>query len=727
VRAGGRLRVVARLRACFGSRCGVDPHIGLGQIEDQPSAADVVGRQLENISEKGAERLGLRRVEHRVHPANHAVGSPCAASQLIRDARPRRFGEDSTAAKIAGPIIPRERAGTSPRKRYDPAMSLIGFSDVRLSLGGPLLLDGAQLQIEEGEHIGLLGRNGAGKSTIMRLLMGEIAPDDGVVTRRKGLRIAALPQVVPRDMEGRVEVILRAELEGRGLEDWEVEKDLYVLLDDLSLDPDAEFATMSAGQKRRVLLARALASAPDLLLLDEPTNHLDLPTIAKLEEILRRWRSAFLVVSHDRAFLRGLTTRILDLDRARLVSYDCDYGTYLERKEAALEVEEETNAQFDKKLAQEEAWIRRGVKARRKRNQGRVRDLHALRAERSKRREKGGTVRIRMQEADKTGRLVLKAEGLRHGFGEGPLLIDDFSTVVMRGERLGIIGPNGCGKSTLLKILLGELEPQEGEIRHGTKIETAVFDQLQLSLDENKSVQDNLAEGSDRIEIAGRNLHVNGYLQSFLFTPEQIRSSVKKLSGGERNRLLLAKILAKPCNVLILDEPTNDLDVETLEVLENMLAEFQGTLIVVSHDREFLDNVVTSTLVFEGEGRVKEYDGGFSDWQRQARAALPLEEAVASGKSKNKNKNKAGAKAAKPRRLNNKERRELEELPDRIDALEGEKTILETKMAQPNFYRGNGAEIANVQARHQALLNEIEAAVERWTKLEEIASTSSSN
>ena len=529
-------------------------------------------------------------------------------------------------------------------------MGLIWINEVSVSFGGPRLLDGATLQIEAGERIGLLGRNGSGKSTLMKLLVGDITPDTGEIIRSGEVRIAMLPQDVPDDLPGTVYDVVasggREHLEllreyhdltlqmARSGDDgllkkleqvqhrletsgaWLYHQRVETVIARTDLDENAEFRFLSAGMKRRVFLARALVNDPDLLLLDEPTNHLDINAILWLEDFLLKFEKTLMFVTHDRAFLQRLATRIVEIDRGRLMSFPCDYGTYLERRQAVLEAQEKQWQEFDKKLAREETWVRQGIKARRTRNEGRVRALVQMRRERARRQEQAGNVRLTIQEAERSGRLVVEAEKISFAFGDKKI-VEGFSTAIIRGDKVGIIGPNGSGKTTLLKILLGDLEPQQGRVRLGTGVRIAYFDQLRAQLDENRTLKDNIADGNDMVIVGGVSRHVVGYLQDFLFPPERILSPVSSLSGGERNRLLLAKLFILPSNVLVLDEPTNDLDAETLELLEDRLLEYSGTILMVSHDRAFLNNVVTSTIVFEGEGRLQEYVGGYDDWLRQ--------------------------------------------------------------------------------------------------------------
>ncbi len=592
-------------------------------------------------------------------------------------------------------------------------MAEIGLASVSHSFGSPPLLDGVELHVERGERVGLVGRNGAGKSTLLRILSGRLTPDSGQVPRRPGVRVASLEQEVPTDLSGTVHQDLVKALDELGLEHgWEVEERVDRVLVDLGLDPAEQLENLSAGAKRRVLLARALIIQPDVLILDEPTNHLDLDGVLHLEEWLRRREGSLVFVTHDRAFLQRVATRIIDLDRGVLRSYDSDYRTYLSRREAELAAEEEQAVQFDKKLAKEEVWLRRGIKARRTRNMGRVRALKRMREERAARREVVGRTKAELNQAGRTGQLVLRATDLCLSFGDNTVL-DSVNLEVQRRDRLGIVGPNGAGKSTLLGVLLGELEPDSGTVRVGTNVEVGRFDQLHSVLDPSKTVQENVVDFADSVTVAGRTRHILSYLGDFLFTPDQARGPITKLSGGERNRLQLARLLARPSNLLVLDEPTNDLDVETLEVLESLLVEFEGTLIVVSHDREFLDNVVTSTLVFEGKGKVKEYAGGYADWRR----AVEVEAKEAPAKQPVKPA-KPRSTPAGPRRRTFKEKHELEALPARIEALEERKAMLEEAMAAPGFYKRPGEEIAADTADFEALSRELEEAYARWEELE---------
>ena len=494
---------------------------------------------------------------------------------------------------------------------------------------------------------------------------------------------------------------------------WSTRQEVEAVITRMALQPDADVATLSAGMKRRVLLAKALVRNPDILLLDEPTNHLDIDAIAWLEEFLLRYTGTFLFVTHDREFLRRLATRIIELDRGRLTSWSCSYETYLKRKEAALDAETQQHAEFDKKLAKEEVWIRTGIKARRTRNEGRVRSLEKLRDIRRARRDQLGEARMEIQEAEASGRMVIEAKNIVFSYGRHPI-VSDLSTFIMRGDRIGLIGPNGSGKTTLLRLLLGELQPQAGTIRHGTNLEVNYFDQLHAQLDNDLSVRDNVSGGAESVLINGKKKHIIGYLEDFLFTPEQAAEPVARLSGGERNRLLLARLFTKPSNVLVMDEPTNDLDLETLELLESLLDEYPGTLLLVSHDREFLNNVVTSTLVLEGEGKVKEYAGGYDDWLRQRQPPPPDAEPVAAEAKPSRTPKQ------RPRRLTYQEQRKLEALPEQIVILETKLNELHRTMADPAFYRREPAEIVKAKTQLQSLEKEIAEAYQRWEELEKL-------
>lgn len=596
-------------------------------------------------------------------------------------------------------------------------MALVSLLDVSLSFGGAPLLDRVNLQIDRGERVCLVGRNGAGKSTLMKVIAGELKPDDGQVFRSPpDAVIATLRQEVPVGVAGTVRQVVEGE--GGSYEehnDWERHDRVERLMEKMGLPPEAEFASLSAGQKRRVLLARGLVEDPQLLLLDEPTNHLDLESIRWLEEFLLDWGGALVFVTHDRAFLRKLSTRIVEVDRGRLIGWACDYDTFLVRKQAVLEAEEVERAQFDKKLAQEEEWIRRGVKAQRSRAQNRINALKTMRAERAARRERTGTARMSAQEAERSGFKVVTCENVNFAYGDKPV-VRDLSVRIERGDKIGIVGPNGAGKTTLLRLLLGQLAPRSGVVEHGTRLEVVYFDQLRAQLDETMRVQDAVADGNATVTINGRTRHVISYLEDFLFEPTRARTPIRALSGGERNRLLLARLFTKPANVLVLDEPTNDLDAETLELLEDLLVEFSGTVLLVSHDRAFLNEVCTSLLVFEGEGAVSEYIGGYDDWQKERAAKAAAERAKLPARSSNSS---AGAGAPpKARKLSNKERAELEALPARIEALETEQAALTERLADPAFFRQGGAEVSRATQRLEKIEAELAAAYARWTELE---------
>ena len=603
-------------------------------------------------------------------------------------------------------------------------MSLVSIRDLSIGFRGPTLLDSVNCQIESGQRIGLLGRNGAGKSTLMNLISGKLKPDSGDIIIAPNANIAKLSQDVPQDIQGSIRSIVATGLNKESLpeeEEWRFENDLEQVLSRMELDGDTKFETLSSGMKRRVLLARALVSKPDLLLLDEPTNHLDISAIAWLESFLLKFNKSLMFVTHDRMFLRKLATRILEIDRGRIFDWSCDYDSFLERKDAALAAEEKQNALFDKRLAEEEVWIRKGIKARRTRNEGRVRALKKMRVERSERRKKLGTSNLQIQEAQRSGALVVECKDVSFAY-EDKTIFSNFTTSIMREDKVGIIGPNGAGKSTLLKVLLGLARPTGGSIKTGTNLEIAYFDQLREQLDGEATVQENVGDGSDSILINGTKKHVLGYLQDFLFAPERARTQVKFLSGGERNRILLARLFAKPANVIVLDEPTNDLDAETLELLEEKLVQFTGTVLMVSHDRAFLNNVVTSTLVFETDG-LREYVGGFDDWQRQAQnRAQMLEQPDNAPKSKTNVK----AKPSKPeqrKKLSYKEKCEFEQLPATIEQLETQIAEIHTQMGSPEFYQKPGAEISKIQTNLTTLETELNAAYLRWETLDQIASS----
>jgi ATP-binding cassette subfamily F protein uup len=611
-------------------------------------------------------------------------------------------------------------------------MAIVSLLDASLSFGGAPLLDRVNLQIERGERVCLVGRNGAGTSTLMKVIAGNLLPDEGQVTRSPAdAVIATLQQEVPAGLAGPVQSII----EGTGgsyeeHNDWERHDRVERLIEKMGLPAEMDFSELSAGQKRRVLLARGLVEEPQLLLLDEPTNHLDLESILWLEEFLLEWGGALLFVTHDRAFLRKLATRIVEVDRGKLVGWQCDYDTVLVRKQAVLEAEEVQRAQFDKKLAQEEDWIRRGVKAQRSRAQNRINALKAMRAERVARRERAGTAKMTAQEAERTGFKVITCENVGFRY-EDPWIVRDFSTRIERGDKIGIVGPNGAGKTTLLRLLLGQIAPTAGTVEHGTKLEIVYFDQLRAQLDDTLRVQDAVADGNATVTINGRTRHVISYLEDFLFEPARARTPIKALSGGERNRLLLARLFTKPANVLVLDEPTNDLDAETLELLEDLLVEFGGTVLLVSHDRAFLNEVSTSLLVFEGDGKISEYLGGYDDWQRE-RARQLVEgkgrgaEARVAGKGRGmlaaveleRRVEGPAVQEKKARKLTNKERAELDALPAKIENLEAEQAKLTSTLADPAFFRKGGADVSRATTRLSEIEAELALAYARWAKLE---------
>ena len=594
-------------------------------------------------------------------------------------------------------------------------MALLTLQSISKSFGGKPLLDEVTLQIEPGERICIVGRNGEGKSTLLKIVEASLAADSGEIIRQQGLKVRRMCQEVPLDLAGPVEEIIAQGL-GTLHNEWESHQLVDRILSLVGLENGLHFEDLSGGQKRRVLLARALVDEPDLLLLDEPTNHLDIEAIQWLETFLLRWRGTLLFVTHDRAFLRRLATRIVEIDRGRLHSWACDYDTYLRRKQALLDGEVEQWAQFDKKLAQEEVWIRKGIKARRTRNEGRVRALEQMRIERRQRRERTGSVSMQIVEAERSGRKVITAKGVTHDYGRGPI-IRDFDTVIMRGDKIGIIGPNGCGKSTLIKILLGQLQPTLGTIDVGTPLEIAYFVQHRAILDDDKSVAENVCPVGDTVIAGGQPKHILGYLQDFLFSPERARQPVRLLSGGERNRLLLAKLLLKPSNMLVLDEPTNDLDAETLDLLEELLTAYEGTVLLVSHDRSFLDEVVTSTLVFEGDGVIRDLVGGYGDWLRWKTNRLAEAKAGETAKTEGERpKIRTG-------KLNNKDRQALDALPKTIAALEAELEALNKSIGAPDFYKRSRDEMASLQARADAIPTEIETAMARWLELEELAAS----
>jgi ATP-binding cassette subfamily F protein uup len=627
-------------------------------------------------------------------------------------------------------------------------MPILTLRGVTLSLGDPPLLDGVGLQIERGERLCLVGRNGSGKSTLLRIIAGEAQPDAGDLWRAPGLRVARLSQEVPAGGGGtvfhavaeglgsagalveRYYDLARAVADGQAdrLADlercqheleaaggWVLEQRVETAISRLGLDPAAAVTSLSGGTARRVLLARALVSDPDLLLLDEPTNHLDIEGITWLEEMLLGWAGTLLFVTHDRAFLQRLATRVVELDRGTLTDFPGDYPTYLARKAALIAAEEARNTLFDDKLAREEVWVRQGIKARRTRNEGRVRALERMRAERAARRLQSGRAEMAIQAAERSGKVVVEAERVGFAYGDR-VIVRGLTTTILRGDKVGVIGPNGAGKTTLLRLLLGELEPTEGRFRRGTRLEVSYFDQRRAALDEERTVQENVGEGREFVLVDGRQRHVLSYLQDFLFAPDRARQPVKALSGGERNRLLLARLFTRPSNVLVLDEPTNDLDTDTLELLESLLVEYPGTVLLVSHDRAFLDHVVSSTLVFEGAGAVNEYVGGYEDWLRQRPTTPP---AARSGKpSAGTRPRSTAVETARPRKLSYRDQRELDGLPDRIEALEAERDALLARMSEAGFYQREGDAIRAAQARLAEIEQALETAYALWESLE---------
>ena len=638
-------------------------------------------------------------------------------------------------------------------------MPLVVLDHVSIAFGHVPLLDAASLQIEAGERVCVIGRNGTGKSTLLQIVSGGLAQDAGSVWRQPGLRIGRLAQDAPLDdsrpvfdvvadglgdlgdlvkayHHAAVEVAesggaadnaaalerlgtLQQQLEER--DGWRLEQRVEMVLARLHLPTEARVDTLSGGWRRRVLLARALVDQPDLLLLDEPTNHLDIESMSWLEAFLSDYAGAVLFVTHDRTFLQNVATRIVELDRGQLTSWPGDYATFLRRKEERLAIEAEANEKFDKKLSEEEAWLRQGIKARRTRDEGRVKALLEMRRERAARREQIGSAALNVQVAERSSQTVFEAEHVSKSYGSNPV-VRDLSVRVVRGDRVGLLGPNGAGKSTLLRLLIGEQEPDSGEVRRGANVQIAYYDQQREQLDPERTVFDTIADGSDLITVNGQPQHVLGYLRDFLFPKERARSRVKSLSGGERNRLLLARLFTRPANVLVLDEPTNDLDIETLELLESRLVEFPGTLLLVSHDRTFIDHVVTSTLVFEGEGRVQEYVGGYEDWLRQRPDAAAVKTVVTAAAGEVKRPDKPAGKSADkpgaPAKATYREQQELKQLPGRIEALELEQRELAARVAGADFYKESGESIASALDRLGALDREILEAYARWSELD---------
>jgi ATP-binding cassette subfamily F protein uup len=636
-------------------------------------------------------------------------------------------------------------------------MALVSLQNISLSFGGPALLDGVNLSVEPHERICLIGRNGAGKSTLMKIINGQIKADSGEKIIESGTVITQLEQEVPQNINGTVYKVVASGLKKSGdlltqyhllnerddigsdrwmkrmehiqhqLEannGWYFQVSIDKIISLLKLDPESDFSKLSGGVKRRVLLARALVQEPDVLLLDEPTNHLDINAIIWLEEFLKTsYKGALIFITHDRAFLKSLATRIIELDRGKTSSWSGGYENFLRRKEEVLHAEELENKRFDKKLAQEEIWIRQGIKARRTRNEGRVRALEKMRKEHSERRIQQGSATLRVDPGERTGKRVVEVEHLTYTLSNGRVLIDDLSLLIQRGDKIGLIGPNGVGKSTLLRVLLGEIKADSGKIIEGTNLQIAYFDQLRSQLDEERTVKDNIDNGAERITINGNSKHVISYLQDFLFTPQRVNSPVKSLSGGERNRLLLAKLFIKPANVLVLDEPTNDLDIDTLELLEELLLNYQGTVLLISHDRAFINNIVTSCLVFEGNGKINEFIGSYNDWQNLNSSA-----GLAGGTNKNTikktaNNNKSAKKTAistseKAKKLTYKDQRELEILPTEIEQLEEKIEQLQQTMSEPNFYQQEYKKVTATMSKLQQMEASLEEKYMRWEELD---------
>jgi ATP-binding cassette subfamily F protein uup len=626
-------------------------------------------------------------------------------------------------------------------------MPLVTLQDIYLSYGQPPLIDHINLVIEPGERVCLIGRNGAGKSTLLKILTGQVIADEGVLKRAAGVKIAQLEQSVPHDATGSVFVVIgeglgaecklaaryhhlilqlgnnpsdrvmneleevQSELER--VDGWDINQRVESIVTTMELDPDVDISSLSGGYKRRVLLARALVCKPDLLLLDEPTNHLDIDAIQWVEQFLLKWEGALLFISHDRRFMDNLATRFIEIDRGQLAEFNCNYATYIQRKKDMLETEDRHNALFDKRLSQEEVWIRQGIKARRTRNEGRVRALEALRVEHAARRKQVGTAKMDIQQADKSGKIVAEAQDISFAFDDGNAVVKSFSTLIQRGDKVGLIGRNGVGKTTVLKLLLGQLEPQQGKIKTGTNLNIAYFDQYRAALDETKTVQDNVSGGKDMLEVGGKSRHVISYLQDFLFSPDRCRQPVSALSGGERNRLLLAKLFTRPSNILVLDEPTNDLDIDTLDLLEELLIDYKGTVLLVSHDRSFLNNVVTSTLVFEGNAVINQYIGGYDDWLRQRKA----EQTVATKKPATSTK--ASSKTEAPaKKRSYKVQRELDSLPGDIERLETEIAAISEEMNQPDFYQAERSVTAAIEKNLAAVQEQLNHCYQRWEELE---------
>lgn len=629
-------------------------------------------------------------------------------------------------------------------------MALISLNDISVTFGGPPLFDALTLHLEAGERVALLGRNGTGKTTLMKVIAGQMSVDSGKIIRQKGVEITHLPQEIPSDIAGTVFDIVASGLGNRGelirdyhhvshqlhtdhspelmrrlerlqtdldhTKGWDISNQVEYVIAQMKLNPEADFENLSGGQKRRALLAKALVIQPGILLLDEPTNHLDIDSINWLEGFLKNYPGTLLLVTHDRMFMRNIATRIIELDRGRLFSWSCDYETFLVRKQNALDDEVARQEEFGKKLAEEEAWLRKGVKARRTRNEGRVKALERMREEKKSQRKAIGQVSMRAQESEISGHLVIKVSNLGYSYGDN-CIIRDFSTQIMRGDKIGVIGPNGAGKTTLLRLLLGQMAPARGKVRLGTNLDIAYYDQLREQLDEEKTVIENVCGKGDTVTINGRPRHIIGYLQDFLFSPERARTSARVLSGGERNRLFLARLFTRPSNVLVMDEPTNDLDIETLELLEELLVEYSGTLLLVSHDRAFLNNVVTSTMVLEGDGIIAEYPGGYDDWISQRRTPVNELQPAARGHA-----GEQVIKKERPRRLklSFKEEKELTSLPERIEKLENEREELFRLMSDAEYFKKTPAEMSKAKTRLETIEEELISAYGRWEYLEEL-------
>jgi ABC transport system ATP-binding/permease protein len=622
-------------------------------------------------------------------------------------------------------------------------MPLVTLQDIFLSYGQPPLIDHINLVIEPGERVCLIGRNGAGKSTLLKILTGQVIADDGVLKRAAGVKIAQLEQSVPQDAVGSVFDVIAEGLGAEGqlaaryhhlivelssnptdkvmrdleecqtelerVDGWDINQRVEAIVTKMDLDPDVDISSLSGGYKRRVLLARALVCKPDLLLLDEPTNHLDIEAIKWVEQFLLKWEGALLFISHDRRFMDNLATRFIEIDRGKIAEFNCNYSTYIQRKKEMLEIEDKHNALFDKRLSQEEVWIRQGIKARRTRNEGRVRALESMRREYADRRKQQGTAKMDIQQAQKSGKIVAEAENINFAFADGNAVVKSFSTLIQRGDKVGLIGRNGVGKTTLLKLLLGQLEPQTGTVKTGTNLDIAYFDQYRSALDESKTVQDNVSGGRDMLEIGGKSRHVISYLQDFLFSPDRCRQPVSALSGGERNRLLLAKLFTRPSNILVLDEPTNDLDIDTLDLLEELLIDYKGTILLVSHDRAFLNNVVTSTLVFEGDAVINQYIGGYDDWLRQRKVEIAAKEKAPS---------QSQEKPAATKKRSYKVQRELDMLPADIERLETEIGQISEQMNQADFYQAERSITAAVEKNLGDLQQQLNHCYQRWEELE---------